>query len=1437
MNKMFGFMFGVAAAFGAGTVWGDTEVCDGVWLIGNGNADDEKGARWATSTNWKMNRVASGGGVADLSYFDSLRELKWVRLASDVTISELRTDHCYVQPRFYPQDGTGARFVLTGDARLLTHLCENAVSPNATYHRPVALTGVLFDIPVVAASATTVLHKEGGGAARFSVAMSGFAKTEVKGGTLVGTMNTGTFLTDSPVELCGGNIEFAPSAAAGTSPATTLGSLSLVGKVNYVKIHRGSADAATLTVENFSIDRDAICVLLPTTASALGVTEKILIASGAPTPANGMIDGRFVVLDQSSSIGQLMWATYDETDGFKAVAPVYSDVTSDHAGYQFNRDASFPVGAVMIRPETRNGVVCKKVCCQADFGDKPGVVWVNSEDGAGRWPAYDDSTKFISSVGMWFLGAQESQEKEAAYPIFNMTSKQVGWSGWTRYYGCRLYSDSSNVPDGDVYILGGEDIWGGDLWPTYGYVNNYSYGGITLNGGHKPGVHWHLDTRNGSFFANQGGVRSNFGERLGKFFGPVSFDGLTRMLGTSAGEGFGFYGPVDGAGNVIFTSGNGSWKTRYEFHGPNTRTGAMDLRENAVLSLAHGASLGTGPLYLASGTLEIGAITNRLELGNRIVPGSFELYPSAPKANLIVRSDYRWATDDVAFNGETKFLTTSVPGGAKIGVGANVDLGDFTDTYGQVLEVYPTAADSQLRLSAPTDRLLGVKFAKGTAGTSLTLNKTGAGKLTLGTTASELDALNVEAGTVALASQDFWSSADIAWWLDAEAPGTVTTDADGAVTNWASRTGNGVDFHTISGFRKPTLTTTSVGVAGRKAIAFAWEELESPKLATALAHIETRPTQATVVMVVVPHKDFDSGVANDYNHVFGRYNTASDGEGGEFGVRLLPAAAGAFVEAGATNGTTFFDNQNGYRINGVSHAGQGTWTSSYQNNKPNIIVAQRDNEIRSSTDSTRWASPRFRPQLGSYVNYTNARGFRGDYCEVIAFNRILTDDELKYVENYLYRKWIDATATLHANVPEPVVRDSIANAPAVRVDGDATLDLNGKSLTVASLAGFGKVVNSAETPARLTVTGDYSFRGTIGSGVVVDNCGGSARIVPSATRPPETGMCYWLDASKPETVLSNANGAVTGWVSRLPSTPVHGFFRPTSGNRTAVLAGGYHVDALRGKPAVEFQFNKLQELKADSKWRSRTLFFMWKYNQPAAADNYESFFGLDNVDSGIRLYGNVLAAFQMYSASFLARGDLIRCNGTAYSAGTTDRLNFPSTDYQILVLRLNDGRMLTSDGSRSFAWLFDRHEALGDYCGKGAVGMYVSEVLAYDYPMSNEEIAAVEQYLTGKWVTPSTLPEEPTEVFASPTTVAVEPGATGSVTPIVLDGDQDLSKVTLDVSGVAMTSKDSPKKVLEVTGSTTGDFADVLLPRRGYLEKRDDGYYLGRKNGMVIVVE
>lgn len=123
----------------------------------------------------------------------------------------------------------------------------------------------------------------------------------------------------------------------------------------------------------------------------------------------------------------------------------------------------------------------------------------------------------------------------------------------------------------------------------------------------------------------------------------------------------------------------------------------------------------------------------------------------------------------------------------------------------------------------------------------------------------------------------------------------------------------------------------------------------------------------------------------------------------------------------------------------------------------------------------------FRPVLGGrcFLSYDDGGGCVGTsyqvkICEVIVFDRCLSDDERRQVETHLLTKWFDA-----AQFPEGIFeRDEILFAnrfDALKVTGDGAVDFNGLSQSFGSLE-FD--ANGSVTAPCLTLTGDLDLSQT-----------------------------------------------------------------------------------------------------------------------------------------------------------------------------------------------------------------------------------------------------------------------------------------------------------------------------------------------------------------------
>ena len=513
--------------------------------------------------------------------------------------------------------------------------------------------------------------------------------------------------------------------------------------------------------------------------------------------------------------------------------------------------------------------------------------------------------------------------------------------------------------------------------------------------------------------------------------------------------------------------------------------------------------------------------------------------------------------------------------------------------------------------------------------------------------------------------------------------------------------------------------------------------------------------------------------------------------------------------------------------------------------------------------------PIFTPNLGGYSN--NGR-YNGGISEVIAFNRLLSEAERKTVENYLAAKW-GVNAQLHANVEPTQTLPPTANV-VLRAPG--ALDLNGADQTVATLTGEGMITNSSPNAATLTVTGACSFSGKIagnvtlvragsgstalnlrGAGSVTLN-GGTTSLSAYDYTPPQNGLLYWLDASIPSTIHTNAAGAVTNWSSRVPNLPA-GAFTPAWGTSTYEESSS----GFGGLPAVHTAQHA--GLVAQNETDTWTLFFV------ACPDGtqvqYVGIFGWYGKDYGFRYDNTAATAINIGTGSAWTRvGDYLRMNKVLHTSLTSSSITAPSLKPYVLSCRLAGWQKTVS--SRVC------RNTLSGYLNNRGARQWIAEVIAYDRALTDKEICDVESYLYDKWIAGAGVARNTSvcngtggvelrggAVVNASAPVAltglsagagggtvngdvsldgplvVEVDANGDVQTVRINGDLTIgASATVIVNDYTQARKQERHTVLSVSGTVAGAFASSNVTVKPWkLYRVGDVWYLTSANGTYVI--
>ena len=444
---------------------------------------------------------------------------------------------------------------------------------------------------------------------------------------------------------------------------------------------------------------------------------------------------------------------------------------------------------------------------------------------------------------------------------------------------------------------------------------------------------------------------------------------------------------------------------------------------------------------------------------------------------------------------------------------------------------------------------------------------------------------------------------------------------------------------------------------------------------------------------------------------------------------------GTWNDIWANDNGASYCTSGGFRQNGVRN------DMTYRDDEAAVVVMRQGTERLMGQYS---AYSEFTPALGGYATWGEQSngylGFNGDICEVIAFNRYISDDEAKLLENYLSLKW--RGETIHDDAPAMTnlveQSDLLPTTTDLEIYPDATFDLNGVSQTVKTLSGQGRIVNSSAVPATLTVTDGISFRGTVGAGVTLLKGDGSAvdlelrvesgatvgvsngtlAVSPYVELPVTNNIAFWCDASyRPdETILRDeTDGGVTNWICRMGAISNYWF---NSGYKYCKIKPTYDASSYGGRGAVKFSSGDCALYpKNAATCRLRTVFLVTKVG---GAGIY--LFGRDGTDLSFRANVYSLNLHGQYNINPV--GALFHVNGVDYTDAPLGSITPPTNP---LLLTACTETWQGDYNSYNTRWI------LGCNMNDNANAQEMAEIIVYTSRLTDLEIAKVEDYLMKKW--------------------------------------------------------------------------------------------------------
>jgi hypothetical protein len=266
----------------------------------------------------------------------------------------------------------------------------------------------------------------------------------------------------------------------------------------------------------------------------------------------------------------------------------------------------------------------------------------------------------------------------------------------------------------------------------------------------------------------------------------------------------------------------------------------------------------------------------------------------------------------------------------------------------------------------------------------------------------------------------------------------------------------------------------------------------------------------------------------------------------------------------------------------------------------------------------------------------------------------------------------------------------------------------------------------------------------------------------------------------------------------------------------------YSTTGLNGKPAIKSKavnhaaengkYGKGSALLADAKTNTRTLFMV---GNVISHPWYSSgIFGLYAADTGFRFNNpqgvdkngepknnDISVAYN--GCSYMRLGDVFRLNGVnGYSSPGLSR-QFVMGETFVLTAMINGSYDRT--GYNSFPGYFINRSP----------EMLVSEVIAYDRVLSDEEIHEIERYLTAKWIeNDGEIPPRNDTVLADGSTITIV-AENGEVGKLNINGDLNLDAVNFALVDTKDLVSADKRTVVEVSGDLTGTIGEIARDNAG----------------------
>ena len=306
----------------------------------------------------------------------------------------------------------------------------------------------------------------------------------------------------------------------------------------------------------------------------------------------------------------------------------------------------------------------------------------------------------------------------------------------------------------------------------------------------------------------------------------------------------------------------------------------------------------------------------------------------------------------------------------------------------------------------------------------------------------------------------------LVYWLDAMKSDTILIDDSGAVTSWVSRAGTVERFHnpgTVKhgNFKNGTapMRYDAAAVRGRPGVYFGYPEGSEHSGGGSNVLVATSTaTKRTVILVgqmdgsAVGQSGFWQSGASES----GFYITSGSYSGGICYLRTYTGTT--YHRYGYLQHALGIDTKTGEELF-YDHTMTPSSSGDFPCPSAFIIVSELDD------DANNFASYK---NATDYLGVGYHKGYVGWLCEVLAYDRCLTADEVRIMEGLLMDKWMRGTPT----APYVEERPVLAAGSGLAVTGGGSVDCGGAALTLST---FGGNDGSVSNYASLEVTDKFVF--------------------------------------------------------------------------------------------------------------------------------------------------------------------------------------------------------------------------------------------------------------------------------------------------------------------------------------------------------------------------